>query len=242
MRAIAIIPARLASTRLPRKPLRSIAGRAMIEHVYRAAAASPLLSEVIVATDAAEIYNFCQAKGMRVAMTSLECRSGTDRIREVAQTVAADVYVNVQGDEPLARSEHIAALLGVMGDGVSVGTLRTPLAAQDAANPNVVKVVTDFRRRALYFSRSPIPYDRDGVGVQLYKHLGFYAYRKASLDDFCRWPEAHLERVERLEQLRFLENGTAIYVADTPYDTVGVDTDDDVKRVEAILKDRAPSE
>ncbi len=236
MRAIAIIPARLASTRLPRKPLRAIAGRPMIEHVYRSVAASPLLNEAIVATDAAEIYDFCRTNGMRAALTSPECRSGTDRVREVAQGVAADVYVNVQGDEPLARPEHLAALLEVMNGNVSVGTLRTPLAAEEAANPNVVKVVADFRRRALYFSRAAIPFDRDGAGVPLYKHLGFYAYRKSALDDFCRWPEAYLERAERLEQLRFLENGTDIYVADTPLDTVGVDTEEDLRRVEEILR------
>jgi 3-deoxy-manno-octulosonate cytidylyltransferase (CMP-KDO synthetase) len=168
-------------------------------------------------------------------LTSSQCRSGTDRVHEAAQTVAADVYVNVQGDEPLTRPEHIAALLGVMRPGIQVGTLKTPLAPELAANPHVVKVVTGKDGRALYFSRLPLPFDRDGAGARNYKHLGFYAYARAALDRFVRWPEGELEKTERLEQLRFLENGIDIYVAETPYDTVGVDTEDDLKAVEELL-------
>jgi 3-deoxy-manno-octulosonate cytidylyltransferase (CMP-KDO synthetase) len=172
-------------------------------------------------------------------MTSSEHRSGTERVHEIANAVAADVYLNLQGDEPLTRPEHIAALLEVMKDpAVLVGTLKTPAAAIDIPNPNAVKVVTDATGRALYFSRATIPHDRDGSRPDYYKHLGFYAYRKPALDRFVRMPETSLEKAERLEQLRFLENGIAIFVGETPYDTIGVDTEEDLKRVAEILGTR----
>jgi len=237
MKAIAIIPARLASTRLPRKMLREIAGQTLIARVYNAVRSSPLLDDVIVATDSHEILQVCQQQGWHAQMTSPAHRSGTERVHEVAASAAADVYVNVQGDEPLARPEHITVLLEVMKDPkLQVGTLKTPAAAQDVSNPNAVKVVTDSAGVALYFSRATIPYDRDGTGPRYFKHLGFYAYRKPALDRFCALPESALERSERLEQLRFLENGIPIQVGETPYDTVGVDTEEDVQRVEQILR------
>jgi 3-deoxy-manno-octulosonate cytidylyltransferase (CMP-KDO synthetase) len=237
MRAIAIIPARLASTRLPRKVLREIAGKPMLAHVVEAARRCPQLSDVIVATDSDEVLALCNQNGWRAEMTSSAHRSGTDRVWEVAQRIAADVYVNVQGDEPLARPEHISALLQPMQDPrVLVSTVKTPCSTEDIDNPNAVKVVTDLAGRALYFSRSTIPFDRDRTGqVQRYKHLGFYGYRREALEKFCSWPESELERAERLEQLRFLDHGTEIYVAETPYDTVGVDTEEDLKRAESIL-------
>jgi 3-deoxy-manno-octulosonate cytidylyltransferase (CMP-KDO synthetase) len=238
MKAIAIIPARLGSTRLPRKVLREICGRPMIAHVHDAAAACSRLSEVIVATDSEEIAEVCRRNGWSFRLTSPQHRSGTDRVHEVAQTVEADVYVNVQGDEPLARREHLDALLTLMSrDEVAVGTLKTACSPEDVSNPNAVKVVTALDGRALYFSRATIPFDRDSTGaVRYYKHLGFYAYRKAALDAFCTWPESELERDERLEQLRFLDHGVAIHVAETPFDTVGVDTEEDLRRVEGMLK------
>jgi 3-deoxy-manno-octulosonate cytidylyltransferase (CMP-KDO synthetase) len=240
MKAIAIIPARLASTRLPRKILREICGRPMLAHVYQAAAACTALHDVIVATDAEEIAQVCRQNGWNCRMTSPQHRSGTDRVHEVAQTVEADVYVNVQGDEPLARREHLDVLLALMSrDQVAVGTLKTPCSAEDVDNSSAVKVVTALDGKAMYFSRATIPFDRDLTGeVGYFKHLGFYAYRKAALDAFCAWPESELERSERLEQLRFLDNGIAIYVAETPYDTVGVDTEEDLRRVEGILQGR----
>lgn len=240
MKAIAIIPARIASTRLPRKILREIDGRTMLDRVYNAARGASTLADVIVATDSQEILDVCRAHGWNARITSDQHRSGTDRVHEVAQTVAADVYVNVQGDEPLARPEHLVSLLNLMQrDNVQVGTLKTPCGREDIANPNAVKVVADKNDRALYFSRSTIPFDRDSRGdIAYFKHLGFYAYRKPALDQFCCWPESSLERSERLEQLRFLENGTDIYVAETPYDTIGVDTEADLKRVEEILRKR----
>jgi 3-deoxy-manno-octulosonate cytidylyltransferase (CMP-KDO synthetase) len=242
MDIIAVIPARLASTRLPRKILRDIAGRPMLAWVYEATRRCSGLSDVIVATDSDEIYAVCQKNGWHVRMTSPDARSGTERVHEVSNQIAADVYVNVQGDEPLARQEHLDTLVRLMQDpSLQVGTLKTPMAdrSSDIHNPNAVKVVTDARQRALYFSRATIPFDRDRVGtIRYFKHLGFYAYRKPALDQFVRWPESSLELSERLEQLRFLENGIGIAVAETPFDTVGVDTDEDLQRVEKILRER----
>ena len=237
MKAIAVIPARLASTRLPRKMLREIAGQPLIGCVYNAVRSSPVLEDVIIATDSEEIMQVCRLNGWNARMTSAAHRSGTERIHEISNSVAADVYVNVQGDEPLTRAEHIAALLEVMKDpDVQVGTLKTPGAVADINNPNAVKVVTDSAGRALYFSRATIPFDRDGAGLRYFKHLGLYAYRKPALDRFCLLPESPLERSERLEQLRFLENGIPIHLGETPYDTVGVDTEEDLRRVEEILR------
>jgi 3-deoxy-manno-octulosonate cytidylyltransferase (CMP-KDO synthetase) len=236
--AVAIIPARLASTRLPRKVLREIAGQPMIARVYEAAKQSPLLSDVIIATDSDEVMQFAQARGWKAQMTSDKHRSGTDRVHEVAQRIPADVYVNIQGDEPLARPEHLDALLQPMQDPkVMVSTIKTPCLLQDVDNPNAVKVVTDLSGRALYFSRSTIPFDRNKTGgIGYFKHLGFYAYRRAALDRFCNLPESKLEAAERLEQLRFLDNGIDIYVAETPFNTVGVDTEEDLRRVEEMVR------
>jgi 3-deoxy-manno-octulosonate cytidylyltransferase (CMP-KDO synthetase) len=238
MIAIAVIPARLASTRLERKVLREIAGKPMVGHVYEAAKRSPLLQDVIIATDSEEVMQMARAHGWKAQMTSAEHRSGTDRVYEVAQRVPADVYLNIQADEPLARPEHIEALLRPMSrPEVMVSTIKTPCPLHDIPTPNAVKVVTDKNGRALYFSRSTIPFDRDHRGgIQYFKHLGFYAYRKAALERFCNLPESKLEAAERLEQLRFLENGIDIYVEETPFDTVGVDSEEDLRRAEEILK------
>ena len=237
MKAVAVIPARLASTRLPRKPLRHILGKPMVQRVYEAARACRGLEDVIVATDSEEILGLCREHGWKAQMTSAECRSGTDRVREVAQDLSADIFVNVQGDEPLARPEHLDALLSVMKPGVEVGTVYTRCPADEVANPNSVKIVTALDGRALYFSRAAIPHDRDRRGdVRYFKHLGFYAYTPQALDRFCQWPESELERAERLEQLRFLDHGVNLYAAETPFDTVGVDTEEDLLRVEQILR------
>lgn len=238
MDAIAVIPARLGSTRLTRKVLREIAGKPMIERVYEAARQSPLLREVIIATDSDEVMQLARAHGWRAEMTSAAHRSGTDRMHEVAQRVAADVYVNIQGDLPTARPEHIEALLRPMQrPEVQVSTIKTPCRPEEVKNPNAVKVVTDKNGRALYFSRSTIPFDRDQQGkVQYYKHLGMYAYRKDALDRFCKLPESKLEVSERLEQLRLLENGIDIYVEETPFNVVEVDTEEDLRRVNAMLQ------
>lgn len=236
--AIAIIPARLASTRLPRKVLREIAGKPMVQRVYEAAKSCSLLTDVIIATDSDEVLQVAQKNGWKVQMTSSAHRSGTDRMHEVAQRVQADVYVNIQGDLPIVRAEQIEALLKPMRrPEVMVSTIKTPCKPEEIANPNTVKVVTDKNGRALYFSRSTIPFDRDKSGTPRYfKHLGMYAYRKSALDKFCSLPESTLEASERLEQLRLLENGIDIYVEETPFNVVEVDTEEDLQRAEEIIK------
>jgi 3-deoxy-manno-octulosonate cytidylyltransferase (CMP-KDO synthetase) len=239
MKAIAVIPARLASTRLPRKMLCQIAGKPLIGVVYEAVRSSPLLADVLIATDSDEILQVCREHGWKVEMTSSSHRSGTERVHEISCRTAADIYINVQGDEPLTRPEQIATLLEVMENpAAQVGTLMTPAAEVDIANPNAVKVVTDLARRALYFSRATIPFDRDVTRPAYFKHLGLYAYRKNALDRFVTLPESALEKTERLEQLRFLENGIPIYVGETPYDSVGVDTEEDLQHVIEILRER----
>jgi 3-deoxy-manno-octulosonate cytidylyltransferase (CMP-KDO synthetase) len=239
MKSVAIIPARLASTRLARKMLREIAGKPLVGWVYEAVRSSPLLSDVIIATDSEEILEACRRHDWKAQMTLPTHRSGTERVHEVSNSIAADVYINVQGDEPLVRHEQIATLLDVMKDtAVQVGTVKTPFPPEEIPNPNAVKVVTAPDGRALYFSRATIPFDRDGTGPRYFKHLGLYAYRKPAIDLFVSQPESTLEKSERLEQLRFLENGIPIFVGETPYDSVGVDTEEDLQRVAEILRKR----
>jgi len=238
MKVIAVIPARLASMRLPRKMLREIAGKPLAVWVYQAVRSSPLLEDLIIATDSEEILSACRRHSCNALMTSTKHRSGTERVHEVSQSVEADVYLNVQGDEPMIRASHIETLVAVMRDDrVPVGTLVTPASIDDISSPSAVKVVTDTDGRALYFSRSMIPYDRDATHPRYLKHLGIYAYRKAVLDQFVSLPESALERAERLEQLRFLENGIPIFVAETAFDSIGVDTEEDFARVVKLLTD-----
>jgi 3-deoxy-manno-octulosonate cytidylyltransferase (CMP-KDO synthetase) len=236
MTSIAVIPARLASTRLPRKMLREIAGKPLVGVVYEAVRGCSLLSDVIVATDSDDILQVCRKNGWNARMTSAAHRSGTERVHEISGHIAADVYVNVQGDEPLVRAEQIATLLKIMENpDALVGTVMTPARAEDINKPNAVKVVSDSAGRALYFSRATIPFDRDATHPEYFKHLGLYAYRKSALDRFVAMPEAFLEKSERLEQLRFLQNGIPIYIAETPYDSIGVDTEEDLQRVIKLL-------
>lgn len=237
-RILAVIPARLASTRLPRKVLREIAGEPMLAWVYRAAKACTLLDQVLIATDSDEVMEFARQNGMPAVFTPADCASGTDRVHAVAEAIPADIYVNVQGDEPMLRPEHLTALLEPFArPEVEVATIATPCSADQIANPNAVKVVTAANGRALYFSRATIPFDRDGRGGIAYrKHLGLYAYRRAALQRFPKLAPSALEAAEKLEQLRFLENGIDIYVTETPFDTVGVDTEEDLRRVEEILR------
>lgn len=237
MKAIAVIPARLASTRLPRKMLRQISGKPLIGLVYEAVRSCALLDDVIVATDSEEIMATCRNHGWKAQMTSTVHRSGTERVHEIASRESAEVFVNVQGDEPLVRGEQIETLLQVMKtDQAQVGTIMTRASEIDISNPNAVKVVTDLEGRALYFSRATIPFDRDGSHPRCFKHLGLYAYRKTALDRFVKLPESSLEKSERLEQLRFLENGIPIYVGETPFDSVGVDTEQDLQRVIELIR------
>jgi 3-deoxy-manno-octulosonate cytidylyltransferase (CMP-KDO synthetase) len=240
LRIAGVIPARLGSTRLPRKVLREIAGRPMVEWVWRAAVAGGRMDPVLVATDSDEVAVACRERGIPFDMTSPDCASGSDRVREVAQQVDADIYVNIQGDEPTLTADFFPPLLALFDrPEVEVATLAVACADTDVANPNAVKVVTALDGRALYFSRAAIPFDRDGVGFRGYrKHLGIYAYRRAALERFAALPPSPLEGTERLEQLRLLENGIALYVAAAPRDTIGVDTEEDLVRAEAALLGR----
>jgi 3-deoxy-manno-octulosonate cytidylyltransferase (CMP-KDO synthetase) len=241
LRIAGVIPARLGSTRLSRKVLREIAGKPMVEWVWRAAQASGRMDPVVVATDSEEVAAVCRRRGIPVVMTSPDCPSGSDRVREVARQIDADIYVNIQGDEPTLTAEFFTPLLELFErPEVEVTTLAVRCPAEEIDNPNAVKVVTALDGRALYFSRSTVPYDRDKSGLAAYrKHLGIYAYRKAALERFAQLAPSPLELAERLEQLRLLENGIAIYVADAPGDTIGVDTEADLLRAEAVLMRRA---
>ncbi len=236
---VGVIPARLASTRLPRKVLREIAGRPMLAWVVEAAQRCPELDEILVACDAEEVGALCEREGWPWRMTATDLPSGTDRLCAVAHHLHADIYVNIQGDEPLLAPEHVQALLAPFTQPeVDVTTLKLPCPPEDVANPNAVKVVTTTGGRALYFSRATIPFDRDGAGARYWKHMGLYAYRRAALLRFPSLPKSGLEQAERLEQLRLLEAGMAIHVAETTSPTVGVDTEEDLRRVETILLNR----
>jgi 3-deoxy-manno-octulosonate cytidylyltransferase (CMP-KDO synthetase) len=240
-RIVAVIPARLASTRLPGKVLRPIAGVPMLGWVYRAALACPQLDQVLIATDAPEVVAFADSQGWPSVMTSTTLASGTDRVNAVADLVDADIYVNIQGDEPLLRPEHIDSLLWPFSrTNAEVTTLSTPCTPQEINDPNAVKVVTANDGRALYFSRATIPYQR-GTPLTPRKHIGIYAYRKAALRRFAELPPSPLESVERLEQLRLLEEGLSIHVAPTLFNTIGVDTEEDLLAVERILRERGVS-
>jgi 3-deoxy-manno-octulosonate cytidylyltransferase (CMP-KDO synthetase) len=243
LRIAGVIPARLSSTRLPRKVLRELAGRPMVEWVWRAAAGSGLMDPVVVATDSDEVADICRERGVPVAMTSPNCASGSDRVREVARQIEADIYVNIQGDEPTLTPDFFPPLIALFDrPEVQVATLAVRCPAIDIDNPNAVKVVTAQDGKALYFSRATIPHDRDQAGFAGYrKHMGIYAYRKAALEKFAELPPGWLENVEKLEQLRLLEAGIDIYVAGAPADTIGVDTEEDLERAQAALMSREGS-
>jgi 3-deoxy-manno-octulosonate cytidylyltransferase (CMP-KDO synthetase) len=244
--AIAVIPARYASTRLPGKPLVALAGKTMIERVWARVRRAQKISRVIVATDDERIIHAVAGFGGEAVMTRAEHRSGTERVAEVAATaVRGDdgIFVNVQGDEPLIEPGAIDAVVEAIEseDGVSIATLAVPIARPaDIMDPNVVKVVLDFDGNALYFSRAPVPWvrDRDApVHARHLKHLGLYAFRRDALLDFPTLPLGDLERIEQLEQLRWMENGYKIRVAETTYDSVSVDVPEDVARVEQLLRE-----
>ena len=242
MSVLGVIPARLASTRLPRKVLRDIAGRPMVVRVWEAARRSPHLTDVLVATDSDEIVEACHHHHVPAVLTDPGHPSGTDRVWEVAQGRAADVYVNIQGDEPLITPGHIAALVKpfIRLPDTQVTTLRIRATPEEAESSSVNKVVCNADDNALYFSKYPIPYDRDGIGVVRYKHIGLYAYRRVALEQFHRLPPSPLERAEGLEQLRFLEADIPILAVETTEQTIGVDTEEDLRAVEALFAARRP--
>ncbi len=247
---LVIIPSRYASTRLPGKPLIDLAGKPMIQHVYERASQANV-SRVVVATDSELIANAVNSFGGEAIMTSADHLSGTDRVAEAARESQADLIINVQGDEPLldpnSINQGLAPLLA--DETISMGTLAHPLSnPDDMSNPNVVKVVTDQQGFALYFSRSPIPFDRNqfgsntaqpGAGVVpagMLRHIGLYVYRADFLQKFAAMTPTPLEQLENLEQLRALEHGYRIRVVSIEQTVIGVDTPDDAKKVRAILE------
>jgi len=236
-KVLGVIPARLDSKRLPGKVLRRIAGKAMVQWVYENARKSPRLSDLIVATDSEEVLQYCLQNRIPATRTG-QHPSGSDRLHEVMERTDGDIYVNIQGDEPTLRPDHLdLLLLPILAGGAEVSTLKVAIDQEAARDPNNVKVVTDAAGRALYFSRFPIPFDRDGRGgVQYYKHIGLYAYTRAALALFHQLPQSSLELAEKLEQLRYLQNGISIQVAETQHDTVGVDTEADLQRVIALFE------
>ena len=253
-KVIAVIPARWASSRFPGKPLALISGRPMIHWVAEQASKSQSVSEVIVATDDSRIYEAVSQGGWRVVMTSPDHASGTDRIVEVVRAIDCDIVVNVQGDEPMMPPENIDLAVQALQNepDVPVSTLMIAITERDEMlNPNATKVVVDQAGRALYFSRAPIPFDRDGevgvkkdssvkaeTGILGYKHIGLYAYRKTFLQEFPKLQASHLEQVEKLEQLRILENGFSIKVVETNENSIGVDCEADRVNVELQLNQR----
>jgi 3-deoxy-manno-octulosonate cytidylyltransferase (CMP-KDO synthetase) len=248
MNVLAVIPARYASTRFPGKPLISIAGKPMIERVWERARRASLVSAVVVATDDERIAKAVKAFGGEAVLTRADHRSGTERVAEVAASHRdAEIVLNVQGDMPLIEPPAIDAAIEAVSedDDVRLGTLATPITnPADIMDTNVVKTVLDFDGNALYFSRAPIPWVRDRGGpvhAKHLKHLGLYVFRREALLEFATFPQGDLERIEQLEQLRWLENGYRIRVAETEYKTVEVDTPDDVKRVEQLLAGAAAS-
>lgn len=242
MKTIAIIPARYASTRFPGKLLAEFLGKTIIQHVYQRAEQSELLADLMVATDDERILNTVKEFGGNAVMTSSEHKSGTDRIAEVARKIDADIVVNIQGDEPLIEPTAIdAAIQPLLEDEtIAMGTLASQISNDtELANPNVVKLVLDKNDFALYFSRSPIPFARDGLDLRnqvYYKHIGLYVYRTNFLIKFSEMEQSYLEKLEKLEQLRSLENGYRIKVIKTQYKSIGVDTPEDLEMLEKLVK------
>lgn len=238
---VAIIPARWASTRFPGKPLAMLNGRPLVRHVWERARRAKRVDRVIVATDDMRIAEAAFGFGAEVAVTSPRHPTGTDRLAEVAAKLpSASIVVNVQGDEPDIAPSTIDRLAGeLVGDPrLGMVTAANPLVdPEDIASPNVVKVVTDLAGHALYFSRSAIPFERDGrSGAKFLRHQGIYAYRRKVLLDFVRWKPTPLEQAEKLEQLRALENGVKIGVIVVRRGSVGVDVPGDLPRAEKALR------
>lgn len=238
LECVGVIPARYASTRFPGKPLALIAGKPMIQWVYEGARKAQSLQRVLVATDDERIEDAVRHFGGEVMMTSADHACGTDRLAEVAQRLPfAGVLVNIQGDEPLIRPESIDLAVDRLKEAHHAGmsTLVTTCPPEDCNNPNVVKVVLDRQGMALYFSRAPIPYQRTTLpDLRTLKHIGLYAYRRDFLLQFAAASPTLLEQTEGLEQLRALEMGWPIACAHSPYDSIGVDTPEDIARVLSV--------
>ena len=244
MDAIGIIPARYSSIRFEGKLLADLCGKPVIQHTWENAKRSKAIDDLIIATDDKRIYNIAKGFGANVVYTSLGHKSGSDRLTEVASSIDAKVVVNIQADEPLLHPTMIDDVVSPLlkNKSIQMATLCHKIKeAKDIVDPNVVKVVTDRNGFALYFSRSPIPYERESDSpeqskVDYYKHIGIYAYMKDFLFTFKSLPQSRLEKIEKLEQLRVIENGYKIKVIETRFDTVGIDTPDDLQKAVEIIK------
>jgi 3-deoxy-manno-octulosonate cytidylyltransferase (CMP-KDO synthetase) len=238
---VIVIPARYGSVRLPGKPLVALAGKTMVQRVYERAQQAQKAHRVIVATDDQRIVDAVKGFGGEARMTRPDHRTGTERIAEVAAHEAGEVFVNVQGDEPLIDPEAIDTAIGALLEepAAQIATVATPIRnLSDVMDPNVVKTVLDFDNNALYFSRAPIPWARDTgqkVHVNYWKHLGLYVFQRDALLEYPTLPQGELEKIEQLEQLRWMENGWKIRVAEVAHDAVSVDVPEDVARVEKLL-------
>jgi 3-deoxy-manno-octulosonate cytidylyltransferase (CMP-KDO synthetase) len=243
---LGVIPARFSSSRFPGKVLSLISSKTMLQHVYERASQARYLTSTIIATDDATVYKVARSFGARVMMTRPDHLSGTDRVAEVASADTAEIIVNIQGDEPLIDPAAIdTAILPLVHEpDVQMATLRKRIEiAREVTDPNVVKVVTDAAGDAIYFSRCPIPYlrqdlspDGGSTGAPYFKHVGIYVYRRNFLLGYSSLPVGPLERAERLEQLRALENGFRIRVVETEYESLGVDTPEDLDRVSRLVE------
>ena len=235
---IAVIPARYQSSRFPGKPLVQIAGKSMIQRVYERVKEVSAIYEVLVATDDKRIFDEVLSFGGKAVMTG-ECSCGTERVYEAVSDIDCNIVINVQGDEPLINKEMLEGLINAFEDEtVEMATLKKEIQSKrDIEDPNVVKVVTDQKNNAIYFSRYAIPYDRDRIGVTYYRHIGIYAYTKTFLEKYIKLPKSSLEICESLEQLRVLDNGYDIRVVETQYESIGVDLPEHVALVERMLED-----
>ncbi|MBP6072698.1 MAG: 3-deoxy-manno-octulosonate cytidylyltransferase [Flavobacterium sp.] len=242
MKIIAVIPARYASTRFPAKLMQDLAGKSVILTTYQAAVATALFDDVFVVTDSDIIFNEIQSHGGKAIMSIKEHESGSDRIAEAIQNMDVDVVVNVQGDEPFIDKQPLEAVIEVfkkdVDSQIDLASLMRPITnKKDIENPNNVKVVVDQLGRALYFSRSVIPYPRDeNAGVCYFQHIGIYAFRKQALLDFYALPMKSLEASEKLEQLRYLEFGKRIQMVETAHVGIGIDTPEDLERAREMMK------
>lgn len=238
-KAVAIIPARYGSTRLPGKALADIGGKTLIERVYERVLLASRVERVAVATDDPRIMDAVAAFGGEAIMTSPDHHSGTDRIAEASRVTGGEIIVNVQGDEPLIEPAVIDAVIGMIVDDPEIvcSTAASPIRDEESwRNPNAVKVVMDRNGRALYFSRSPLPYYRDGGFGGAYLHAGIYAFRREFLHRYSDLEQTPMERAEKLEQLRILEHGFRIGVAVTDHVSIGVDTPADLERVRRMIE------
>lgn len=240
MKTAALIPARYASTRLPAKLVQDLGGLSVIQRTYLSTVETGIFDAVWVVTDHPLIEAQITAVGGKVFVSKKAHESGSDRIAEALEVIDADLVVNVQGDEPFQDAKTLRDLVGVFQESeVQVASLMCALDPSEVANPNAVKVVLDQKQNALYFSRAPIPYARDGgEGLGFWKHIGVYAYRRERLIQFTSWPKGILERVELLEQLRLLERGISIRMVETHHQAIAIDTQEDLDRARAFLSNK----